>query len=633
MEETKKFEAEVQQLLHLVIHSLYSNKDIFLRELIANSADAIDKARFEAVTKPEMALDWEITIEADKKRKILRINDNGIGMTRDEIIRDIGTIARSGTKAFVESLQVQKNTNIPELVGQFGVGFYSAFMVADKIEVISKKAGCDAKAVRWESKGEKEYIVDDANRTEPGTEVILHLKPDCIEYLEDWKIREIVKKYSDFIEFPIRLLNKEKKSNGSGELDIEVLNSGKALWLKPSSSISEEEYQKFYSHLSHTEEEPILRIHYSGEGAVEFRALLFIPAKAPFDLFIPEESRKGVQLYIRRVFITDEAKVLLPDYLRFVKGVVESNDLPLNVSREMLQDSPQIAKIQKSLVKKILSELKKLSENNPEKYLQFYAEFKNTLKEGLHTDYSNKDTIIELLRFDSLKSEPNKPIGFKEYCNSMSSQQNEIYCFLAENKKTAESSPLLEFFKSNNIDVLLMTDPIDEWIIPDIGEYSGKKLKIVGKSNINYESLCSDSAKKIAEEANKKQAKFLEAVSKILENEVKEVRFSPSLASSPACIKSNEFSPGIHFEKIMKAMKQEIPAAKKIFELNPQNEIVKSLCSIFDSNPDDPRISDYIQLLYDQALIADGKPARDMALFSKRLCAAIAEATRQKSSQ
>ncbi len=619
MEETKKFEAEVQQLLHLVINSLYSNKDIFLRELIANAADAIDKVRFESLTRPEMASEWEISIEADKKNKILKISDNGVGMTKGEVIRDIGTIAKSGTKAYIESIKDQKVTDIPELIGQFGVGFYSAFMVAEKIVLISKRAGSDEAGVRWESKGETEYVVDETSKEGHGTDIYLHLKPEFQSYLEDWRIREIVKKYSDFIEFPIRFASKEKKSDGSESLDFEVLNSGKALWLKPASAISEEEYEKFYSHLVHYDKEPAARIHYSAEGSIEFKALLFIPSKAPFDLFMPDTGRKGVQLYIRRVFITDESNILLPEYLRFVKGVVESNDLPLNVSREILQDSPQISKIQKNLVKKILGELKKLFENNLEKYMKFYGEFKNTLKEGVHSDYVNKDAITDLLLFESIKSQTGKMISLKQYCSEMVPSQNEIYCFLGESRNSMENSPHLEFFKTNGIDVLLMTDAIDEWIINDISEYSGKKIKIVGKSEINFSSITSEGIRKEVEESNKKHSKFLVCLSAMLEKNVKQVRFSPAVTESPCCITMDESAPGLHMEKLMKAMNKPMPETKNILDLNPGHSLIKALCAIYEKSPEDARIKEYVELLYDQALLADGKPVRDMSQFSRRM--------------
>ncbi len=617
MEESRQFQAEVRELLHLVINSLYSNKDIFLRELIANAADAIDKARFESLTRPEMASEWQIGIEADKKKNTLTINDNGIGMTREELIRDIGTIAKSGTRAFMEMLKEKKDAGVPDLIGQFGVGFYSAFMVAEKIVIVSKKAGSDAPPTRWESKGESEYTLSDAVKADHGTEITLHLKGDSLSYLEEWKIRELVKKYSDFIEFPIRLLSQEKgKDSGA---DWNLLNTGKALWLRPSSSVSEEEYKSFYAHLSHFDSEPALRIHYSAEGSIDFKALLFLPSKAPFDLFTPEQNRRGVQLYIRRVFITDENDIVLPEYFRFVKGVVESNDLPLNVSREMLQDSPQISKLKKNLVRKLLSEMKKMQENSFDAYAAFYAEFKNSIKEGLHSDYANKEALTDLLLFDSMKHCSEKPISLKQYCSEMSGAQNEIYCFLCEKKSDADSSPHLEFFRENGLDVLILPDPIDEIIIPEISEYSGKKLKIVGKSDINYDAIVPEQTKKLVESANKDNSEFLKYLMKHFDKYVKNVCFSSALSGVPCRIKTDEFAPGAHFEKLMKAMKRDIPESKGTLELNPSNSIIQSLCSIFKKNPGDKRIEDSIEILFDQALIADGKPARNPGLFSKKI--------------
>ena len=625
MSEKMKFEAEVQQLLHLVINSLYSNRDIFLRELVANAADAIDKARFESLTNPDISAEWEIVIEPNRKKNILKISDNGIGMTHDEVIRDIGTIAKSGTKAYMDSLAGKDVKDAPDLIGQFGVGFYSAFMVAEKIVLISKKAGDNSPAVRWESSGESEYTVSEDSRKEQGTEIHLHMKGDCKSYLEEWKIRELVKKYSDFIAYPIRMPGTEKKSDESVSKEREVLNSGKALWLKPASEVSDEEYGRFYSHLSHYDNEPVSRIHYAAEGAMEFNALLFIPSKAPFDLFSPETARKGVLLYIKRVFITDEIGVLLPEYLRFMKGVVESNDLPLNVSREILQDNPQTAKIRKNLVRKILAELKRLFDKEQDKYLKFYKEFKNVLKEGVHTDSQNREQLLDLLLFESLNNEPGKMISLKKYCDAMPPAQKDIYCFFGENKEVMESSPHLEFFKKNKIDVLFMTDSIDEWILGSVNDYAGKKIKIAGKSGLDIDSFVPEEKKKDAEKKNSKYSSFLKRLAEILSPDIKEARFSSALTDSPCCLKADEFSPGPHMERLMKAMHRPMPETKYVLELNSEHSLVSAMADLYEKSPEDPRIKELTEILYDQSLLAEGKPPRNFSLFSKRLSEIMTE--------
>ena len=617
MSETKKFKTEVQQLLDLVVHSLYSNKDIFLRELIANAADAIDKARFDALTNPDISTEWEIRIEADKQRSLLKISDNGTGMTKDEVIANIGTIAKSGTKAFVAALEKNKDAeNTPELIGQFGVGFYSSFMVADKVELITKKAGSDEPAVRWESEGKSNFTLDEAERDEQGTTVILHIKESEKGYLEEWKIQEIVKKYSDYIEHPIRMAVSEKKDDGSESTEDKTLNSQKAIWLRDPKEVTEEEHKNFFSHLSHFAGDPLMHIHYSAEGTSEFKALLYLPEKAPFDLLMPESKKHGLHLYIRRIFITDDCKDLLPDYLRFVKGVVDSSDLPLNVSREILQDNPAILKINKNIVKKILGELAKIKDNDFEKYLKFYNEFGKILKEGIHTDFTNKDRIQDLVLFETMNNNPAKLVSLKEYVHAMPAKQKEIYYITGESRNAVENSPHLEFFRKNGFDVLFMTDPIDEWVVQSLLEYDGRKLKAVGKGDIDIDEK---EAEKKLEKAAKTHKNLLELLKKTLDEKVKEVRFSKRLTESACCLVGDEYDPSPHMERIFKAMNQEMPASKRILELNPDHPLVDGMQKTYDNSKDDPKLAEFANLLYDQALLAEGSQIPDPLNFAKRV--------------
>ena len=613
--QTKKFKTEVQQLLDLMIHSLYSNKDIFLRELVANAADAIDKARFESLTNPDISADWQIRIEPDKSRNILQISDNGIGMTREEVIENIGTIAKSGTKAFLHALENKEVNESPDLIGQFGVGFYSAFMVADKVELITKRAGSDEPATIWESAGKEKFKIDDHPRTEQGTTIIIHLKESQKAYLEEWQIRSIIKKYSDFIEHPIVMPVTKKEKDESEKTEDEVLNSQKAIWLRPASEISEEEYKQFYSHLAHFDSEPLTHIHYAAEGTSEFKALLYLPSKAPFDLFNPEQRKKTLHLYIRRIFISDECSGLLPEYLRFVKGVVDSSDLPLNISREMLQDNPGIGKIRKNLVRKVLGELKKMMENDNEKYLNFYREFGKVLKEGIHLDFENKEKIQDLVLFESMKNESGKLISLKEYVSVMPSEQKEIYYITGETRTLLENSPHLEMFKNKGVDVLFMTDPIDEWIVGAIGEYSGKKLTAVGKGDIELD----EDAKKQSEKAAKQHKNLLEFIQKKLDSRIKEVRFSSRLTDSACCLVSDEYEPSAYMERLFQAMNQQAPPSKRILELNSQHPLIESLQSLYDKDKESPKLAEFAELLYDQALLTEGNPIPDPLEFTKRL--------------
>ena len=614
MATTREFKTEVQQLLNLMIHSLYSNRDIFLRELIANAADAIDKARFESLTTPELAREWQIRLSIDKDAKTLTISDNGIGMTEEEVVENIGTIAKSGTKAFLKMLEEQEDNKepLPELIGQFGVGFYSAFMVASKVELVTKKAGSELPAVKWTSSGEGSYEIDADTRTEQGTTITLHLKDDAAQYLDSWKIGEIVRRYSDFIAYPIVLPTKKVNEDKTETVEDKVLNSQKAIWLRKSSEITEEEYKSFYGHLSHMGGDYLKAIHISAEGTSEFKALLFLPKEAPFNLLMPDIQKKGLQLYVKRVFITDECKQLLPDYLRFVCGVVDSNDLPLNVSREILQENPHLAKIEKTVTTKVLSELKKLLETDRESYEKFFKEFGRILKEGLHTDFANAEKLKDLVMYESMNTEAGKMITLDDYVKAMPESQKEIYFITGDKRESVASSPALEYFRSKGYDVLFMTDPIDDWVMQSMFQYQKKNFKSIAKGDFEVEG-----AAETLKAAQEKFAKLVEFLKTALGDKVSEVRFSARLTDSPCCLitEGNALSP--HLERLFKAMHQEVPESKRILELNPKHPLIEGLFDIYLKNDKAPELTAYAKVLFDQALLTEGSPLPDPAAFAK----------------
>ena len=617
MGETREFKTEVRQLLDLMIHSLYSNRDIFLRELVANAADAIDKARFESLTHPEMAKKWEIRITPDKKAKTLTISDNGIGMTQDEVVENIGTIAKSGTRAFLKLLEEQgsKKEELPELIGQFGVGFYSAFMVAGEVVIVTKKAGSDAPAVRWSSRGEGEYELDSAEKSEPGTEITLHLKEDAEQYLESWKLSGIIHKYSDFIEYPIVMPEVKVNEDKTETVTDRVLNSQKAIWLRKPSEITEEEYKSFYSHLSNFGGTEYLKaIHLSAEGTSEFKALLFLPKQAPFNLLMPDLQKRGLQLYVRRVFITDECKELIPDYLRFVAGVVDSSDLPLNVSREILQENPQLRRIEKAVVSRVLSELRKMLENEREAYAGFFREFGRILKEGIHTDYANAEKLKDLVMYESMNTEPGKMITLEEYVTAMPESQKEIYYITGEKREAVASSPALEYFRAQGYDVLFMTDPIDDWIMQQMFQYRKKNFKSIAKGDFEVEG-----AADMLKAAQEKFAGLVEFLKKALGDKVGEVRFSARLTDSPCCLitEGNALSP--HLERLFKAMHQEIPESKRILELNPKHPLIEAMFELSKQSDKAPELEMYAKVLFDQALLTEGSPLPDPAAFAREV--------------
>ncbi|ABQ25922.1 molecular chaperone HtpG [Geotalea uraniireducens] len=629
---TKKFETEVQQLLDLVIHSLYSNKDIFLRELVSNASDAIDKVKFESHSNMDILegnTDWKIKLIPDKTAGTLTIRDNGIGMNVVEVEENIGTIARSGTRAFMENLKDKNVQNNPELIGQFGVGFYASFMVADKVTLITRKAGDKNAACRWESTGDGSYTIEDCEKETRGTDITLHLKDEMKEYLDEWKIRSIIKKYSDYVQYPVVMdVTRDEPAKGvDGEViegggtiektTEETLNSMKAIWTRAKSEISEEEYEEFYKHISHDYDKPFRTIHYSAEGTSEFKALIYIPSHKPFDLFM-RDHKKGVHLYVKRVFITDNCEALLPDYLRFMKGVVDSSDLPLNVSREILQEDIQIKRIEKNLVGKILSTLVETKEKTPEDYLKFYKEFGPVLKEGVHFDHANKEKLQELILFESSKTEAGNYISLKEYVARMPEAQKEIYYITGASRSALENSPHLEIFRKKGFEVLYMTDPVDEWVVQSLTDYDGKKLHAVDRGDLELDSAEEKKEKEAKQEEAKKQYQgVLDFVKEQLKDKVKEVRFSSRLTDSACCLVADEYGLNANMEKILKAMNQDVPESKRVLELNPDHPLMQVLSSIFEKDKENPRLADYCGLLYDQALLTEGSPVPDPLRFTR----------------
>ena len=630
--EKKEFKTEVQQLLDLVIHSLYSNKDIFLRELISNGSDAIDRLRFEALSNKELIKDdpeFRIKLFVDNEAKTLRIEDNGIGMTRDELEENIGTIARSGTRQFMEELKKSKAKASPELIGQFGVGFYSAFMVADNVMLKTRPATGD-ESWTWESSGDGTYEISEGGRDKRGTEITLHLNKSSRDYIVEFRLRQIIKKYSDFVEYPVVMdiirdetpMDDEGKPKEGAEKQTtvteETLNSMKAIWMRPKSEVKKKEYNEFYKHVSHDYTDPLKTIHYSAEGKIEFKALLYLPAKAPFDMFQQEGTKHGIHLYVKRIFIMDNCEALLPRYLRFAKGVVESNDLPLNVSREILQEDVIIKKIEKSVTTKILSELKSMMKKSEEDYLGFYREFGKVLKEGIEVDPTNKDKIKDLLLFESSRTEPGKYVSLKEYTERMVLDQKEIYYITGTSRSAVENSPHLEVFKKKEIEVLFMIEPVDEFILSGFGEYDKKKLRSIAQGDID---LGTEEEKKIADEQKKeasgKYKKLIKKVQDSLKDYVKEVRLSDRLTDSASCLVTDDGDMNPQMERIFAAMNQPVPETKRILELNPDHPVIETMNDLFAADKKNPKLADYSELLYDQALLTEGIAIKDPARFAR----------------
>lgn len=638
--ETKAFKTEVSQLMDLVIHSLYSNKDIFLRELISNASDAIDRARFEAlsnaeVTEPEGG--WKIKMIPNKKAKTLQIVDNGIGMNLKELEENIGTIANSGTKAFLKQLSDADAADRPELIGQFGVGFYASFMVAGKVELVTRRAG-EETAWHWVSSGDGTYEVSESERETFGTTITLHLnksEKNESDYTQEHKLREIVKQYSDYIAFPVVLdvtrQEKDEEASEEGEDPVykdvtseDTVNSMQAIWTRKKSDITDEEYNAFYKGAFHDYEDPEKIIHWSAEGTTEFKGLLYFPKKAPFDLFYNEEA-KGLHLYVKRVFIMNDCKDLLPSYLRFVKGVIDSSDLNLNVSREILQNNPLVRRIGKNVVSKTLSTLKAMQKKEPEHYEAFWAEFGRVIKEGMHTDHANKDKISHLLQFESSKTEAGKTLSLKDYINRMQPDQKEIYFLSGESRQVVENSPLLEAFKAKDLEVLFLTDTIDEWVIPAIEKYEDKELKAINRGGVNLDSEDEKSEKEDArKEAAETYKPVLEAIKAALEEQVKDVRLSDRLTDSSAVLVADDSGMDANMERMMKAMGQAVPESKRTLELNASHPVMAKLKQMVEADEKDERIAEYGALLFDQALLTEGTPLPNPAAFAKRVSTLMA---------
>lgn len=620
----RKFKAETKQILDLMVHSLYSNKDIFLRELIANAADAIDKCRFESLTDPKLSQEWKIRIEPDKERKTLVVSDNGIGMTEAEAAENLGSIGKSGTKAFLKELEEKgEKASLPELIGQFGVGFYSAFMVADKVEVLTRKAGSDdpKSAVLWSSDGGGEYTLKPAEKDAPGTEITLHLREDASIYLESWKLSEIVNRYSDFIAYPIATTSVKVNEDKTETREEKILNSQKAIWLRKPSEVTEDEHKSFLAHLSHWGGGEYVRsIFMSAEGTSEFKALLYLPKNVQYNIFMPELQKKGLQLYVKRVFITDECKELLPDYLRFVKGVVDSSDLPLNVSREILQENSHIRKMEKALTSRILSELKKMRDDEPEVYAGFFREFGKVLKEGLHTDFANAEKLKDLVLYETLNHEPGKLVSLAEYVREMPESQKDILYITGENGAVLRTSPALEACRKQHFDVLLMTDPIDEWVMQSLIQYAKKNFKCVNKGDFEAD----EKEKQSLDELKEKHGDFLKRFQSALGESLSEVRFTARLSDSPCCLVSAENAMSPHLERLFKAMNQEIPVQKRILEINGGHPLIQALMSMPEKDAEgEISFADCASLLYDQALLAEGSPIPDAGKFNRNLATAL----------
>jgi molecular chaperone HtpG len=624
-----KFKTETKQILDLMVHSLYSHKEIFLRELISNASDAIDKAHHESLTNKEILeddKDWKIKIAVDKDAGTLIVSDNGIGMTKDEAIKELGTIAHSGTKEFLATLQKREVQNNPELIGQFGVGFYSSFMVADKITVISKKAGTDNKeGVKWESSADGSFTVEDVEKEGKGTDVILHLKDEEKKYLEEWEIRNTVKKYSDFIEHPIVMdieREKESKLDKTKKVKLkeeETLNSRKAIWLKNKSDITETEYNEFYKHISHDFSDPAKVVHYKVEGVSEFTSLLYIPSIRPMDIFY-KEYKIGLTLYVKRVKIMDDCEELIPPYLRFIKGMVDSSDLPLNVSREILQNNRRVETIKNSITKKVLDTLGDMKKKEYDKYLKFYSEFGRVLKEGIHFDFSRREAIGELLIFPSTKTDQGKFRTIQDYVDDMKEGQEGIYYITGTSLDEALKSPYLEAFKDKDYEVLIMLDDIDDIIMSQF-EFKGKKFKSVIKGDVTLDK----SEKDEKEKARKKYAKLLDLIRDLLDNDVKEVRLSGRLKDSACCLVADEGEMDPQMEKLLRSMGQDVPKRKRILEINPSHPIFESMNKIFEEDRRNKILEEYTELLYDQALLLEGSKPRDSAAFAKAIAKLMVE--------
>jgi molecular chaperone HtpG len=613
--DTLEFKTELKQLLDLIVHSLYTKKEVFLRELISNAADAIDKIKFESLKHPELLegnSDWKIKLIPDASAQTLTVRDNGIGMSREAIVENLGTIARSGTRQFLENLKAANVAERPELIGQFGVGFYASFMVADKVTVISRQSGSPTEGVKWESDGQGQFTVEPVEKETRGTDVILHLRDDEKEFLEPHRLREIVHKYSDFIDHAI-VMDVEKEAGGKKTVEEQTLNSRQAIWLRPKSQVKAEEYNAFYKQISRDGDDPFKTIHIAAEGATEFRALLFIPTKRPWEWMMMPAKKIAVDLYVRRVLITHECEELLPAWLRFIRGVVDSADLPLNVSRETLQHNPVLAKIKSNLVNRVLKTLEEMRDSEAEVYAKFYEQFGFLLKEGVGQEWNDRQRLAELLLLESTKTEPSKHTTLAKYVEAMPADQKEIFFLIGDTRAQIENSPYVEAFKAKGQEVLLLTEPIDEFWTGALGRYKDKTLRAVDRGTLDAN-----------EETKKKTETYkplLDALKTIFEKDVKDVRLTDRLKDSAAVLVADEGGVSAHMERLMREMgrSQELPPTARVLELNPDHPAVQKLLDIQKANSADPRVESFGRLLHAQAVIAEGSRLADPAGFARRI--------------
>ncbi len=614
--ENMEFQTEVNQLLQLMIHSLYSNKEIFVRELVSNASDACDKLRFEAISNDalyEGDSELRIEVEFDEEANTVTLRDNGIGMNRTEVIDNIGTIAKSGTKEFLSKMtgDAAKDSN---LIGQFGVGFYSAFIVADKVTLTTRRAGDKVnKAVIWESDGQSGFTLEDTKKETHGTEIVLHLKEEEKEFANGWRLRNVISTYSDHIPLPVKML----KADEEGKLteEWEVVNKANALWTEPKSALKDEDYQEFYKHISHDYENPLAWSHNHVEGNLEYKSLLYIPAKAPFDLWEPEQ-KNGIKLYVQRVFIMDDTKNLMPNYMRFVRGVIDSSDLPLNVSREILQSNKTVESMRKASVKKVLGLLEKMGKNEKEQYQKFWNEFGKVIKEGPGEDFANKEQIAKLLRFSTTESDvEEQTVTLEDYVSRMKDEQEEIFYITADSFTSAKNSPHLEVFRKKGIEVLLLSDRVDEWLTQGLQEFDGKKLQSVAKGELDLGKFDSEEDKKEQEQAEEKAGSVIKHLKEVLGDKVEDVRVSHRLTSSPSCIVLNEQDMALYMQNLMKQAGHEMPESKPVLEINPTHPLIERM----EAETDDEQFSDWADILFDQALLAEGAQLEDPAGFVSKL--------------
>ncbi|MEE9425159.1 MAG: molecular chaperone HtpG [Methylococcales bacterium] len=611
-----EFQTEVNQLLHLMIHSLYSNKEIFLRELISNGSDACDKLRFEAIaddTLYEGDSELRIEVEYEKDTNTVTIRDNGVGMSRDEVIENIGTIAKSGTKEFLEKLTGDQ-TKDANLIGQFGVGFYSSFIVADKVTLVTRRAGLDkSEGVQWESTGESGYSLESVEKDTHGTEITLHLKDSENEFADSWRLRSIISKYSDHIPLPIKMLKAD--DDGKPTEEWEVVNKASALWTRPKSEIKNDEYKEFYKHISHDWEDPLTWAHNRVEGNLEYTSLLYLPGKAPFDLY-DQNQQHGIKLYVQRVFIMDDTETLMPRYLRFVRGVIDSNDLPLNISREILQGNRTIDSIRKASVKRVLKLLADLAKKDTDKYQKFWDDFGKAIKEGPAEDFDNKEHIAKLLRFSSTETDSEvQDVSLEDYVARMKDGQDKIYYVTAETFAAAKNSPHMEIFRKKGIEVLLLTDRVDEWLVSGLTEFDGKQLQSIAKGELNLGDLDDEDTKAEQEKAAENAKDIIDKLKEVLGDKVEDVRVSQRLTSSASCIVLNEQDMALYMQNLLKQAGQEMPSSKPALEINPAHPLVERMKGQLDGD----QFGDWASILFDQAILAEGGQLEDPAGFVHKL--------------